>query len=119
VELWSWTLTAIGAFGLYMVGREKTWGWVVNLAAQPLWAVFAIVTQQYGFIVSSALYASVYGHNLLAQRRRDRRNDSLRESLRQAAENEGKIPRRYPRCDECGGAYIHFRHCSEEGTPIR
>lgn len=88
MELWSWTLTAIGAFGLFMVGREKTWGWIVNLTAQPLWAVFAVVTGQYGFTVSAALYASVYGHNLWAQRRR---NDALREGLRQAAENEGKL----------------------------
>jgi len=64
VEWWSWTLTAVGITGLYLVGRKKTVGWVVGIGAQALWIAFAIATRQYGFIVSAVAYAGVNVYNL-------------------------------------------------------
>ena len=64
MEWWSWTLTAVGITGLYLVGRKKTVGWVVGIGAQALWIAFAIATRQYGFIVSAVAYAGVNVYNL-------------------------------------------------------
>lgn len=66
---WSWLLTAIGVLGLWLSGRRNYWGWCVGLAAQLLWIAYAIVTTQWGFIVSALAYAVVYGRNFIRWRR--------------------------------------------------
>jgi hypothetical protein len=60
MELWSWALAAIGVVGIYFVGKKTLWGWFVLLFNETLWIIYAIVTQQYGFIVSAIAYAAVY-----------------------------------------------------------
>jgi hypothetical protein len=65
-QLWSWTLTAIGVTGLYLAGRRSWTGWAIGLAAQTLWLTYAIVTRQWGFIVSALAYGAVYTRNLRA-----------------------------------------------------
>ena len=57
---WSWVLTAIGVFGIYLTTKKSWWGYVVGLAAQALWITYAIVTRQWGFIASAFAYGSVY-----------------------------------------------------------
>ena len=66
---WSWLLTAVGVFGLYMAGRKVWWAWLIGLGAQVLWLAYAVSTRQYGFIVSAVAYGWVYGKNALAWRR--------------------------------------------------
>lgn len=66
--LWSWVLTAIGIFGLYVAGSKRSWGWLVGLGAQVLWMAYAIQSEQYGFLVSALAYGFVYGRNFLAWR---------------------------------------------------
>lgn len=61
--VWSIVLAAIGITGMYIAGRKSQWGWFIGLAAQILWIVFAIVTAQYGFILSALAYGTVYGRN--------------------------------------------------------
>lgn len=60
---WSWLLTAGGVFGLWLAGRKSPWGWAVGLAMQVLWITYAVVTQQYGFVISAIAYGAVYGLN--------------------------------------------------------
>lgn len=62
-QLWSWLLTAVGVTGLYFAGKKKAWAWFIGLGAQVLWFSYAIVTEQYGFIVSSFAYGWVYLKN--------------------------------------------------------
>ena len=62
---WSWLLTAVGVTGLYLAGQKKRWAWLVGLGAQSLWLAYAMVTQQWGFIVSAAAYGWVYARNAL------------------------------------------------------
>lgn len=62
---WSIALAAIGIFGIYLAGSKSKWGWAVGFFAQVLWFIFAIVTQQYGFILSSVAYGWVYARNYL------------------------------------------------------
>jgi hypothetical protein len=61
---WSWILTAVGVFGLYLAGSKRWQGWAVGLGAQVLWFSYAIATKQYGFIISAFAYGFVYARNL-------------------------------------------------------
>ena len=60
---WSYLLTAVGIFGIYLAGRKNLYGWAVGLGAQVLWIAYAISTEQWGFIVSAFAYGSVYAKN--------------------------------------------------------
>ena len=60
MELWSWILAAIGVSGIYFVGRKTIWGWLILLANEVIWIVYAVSTKQYGFIVSAIAYGVVY-----------------------------------------------------------
>lgn len=67
---WSYLLAAVGVLGLYLAGRRNRWGWFVGLAAQVLWIAYALITTQYGFLVSALAYASVYASNFLKWKRK-------------------------------------------------
>jgi hypothetical protein len=60
VEYWSWLLAVLGVSGMYFVGKKTVWGWLVLLANEVIWVVYAFVTQQYGFIAMAVAYAYVY-----------------------------------------------------------
>lgn len=61
--IWSFALAAVGILGLWLAGRNNKYGWAIGLAAQALWIVYAIATNQPGFIASALAYAAVYGRN--------------------------------------------------------
>ena len=61
--LWSFILTAVGIVGLWLTGRKSRWGFAVGLAAQVLWFLYAILTQQWGFIASCCLFGFLYARN--------------------------------------------------------
>ena len=67
--LWSWLLMAVGVLGLYVAGKKNAAGWAIGVAAQTLWIAYALVTEQYGFIVSALVYGWVYARNFVAWRR--------------------------------------------------
>ena len=69
MEIWSWVLAAIGVSGIFFVGQKTIWGWLVLLANEVLWTVYAVVTQQYGFIFSAIAYATVYIRSYLHWKR--------------------------------------------------
>lgn len=69
---WSYVLTAVGVFGLYLAGRRIWWAWGVGIGAQVLWFAYAISTEQWGFIVSCLAYGWVYTKNFLAWRHEHR-----------------------------------------------
>lgn len=56
----SWCLAPFGLFGMYVAGLKKTWGWLVSMGTQSLWAVYAIGTGQYGFLIGTCSYFVVY-----------------------------------------------------------
>lgn len=60
---------AVGVFGLWLAGRKSKWGWAVGLGAQALWIIYAIATEQWGFIVSAAIYGAVYAKNFSSWRK--------------------------------------------------
>jgi hypothetical protein len=68
---WSYLLTAVGIFGLWLAGRASTraGGWAVGIGAQTLWIAYAVSTEQWGFIASALLYGSVYIRNFILSRK--------------------------------------------------
>lgn len=64
--LWSYLLASIGILGIYLAGRKSKWGWAVGLFAQTLWIAFALVTKQYGFIISAVAYGLIYAKNFVS-----------------------------------------------------
>jgi hypothetical protein len=60
MEYWSWILAVIGVAGIYFVGKKTLWGWFVLLFNELIWIIYAVITEQYGFIVSAIAYAAVY-----------------------------------------------------------
>lgn len=64
--IWSTILAVIGIFGVYLVGKKNAWGWVVGIIAQLLWAIYSVATGQWGFLISCAAYAWIYGKSFLA-----------------------------------------------------
>ena len=63
--IWSIALAAIGILGLYLAGSKNLWGWAVSFLAQAAWMVFAVMTKQYGFILSALAYGWVYSRNYI------------------------------------------------------
>lgn len=63
LDLWSWILAALGIAQLIMTGRLMRSGWIVGLITSITWATFALVTGAYGFLVSSAVFASIHIYN--------------------------------------------------------
>ena len=63
MSIWSWVLGTLGVTGLLIAGNRVWWGWLINLANESLWVVYAVKTKQYGFILMAAAYALVYARN--------------------------------------------------------
>lgn len=71
---WSWILTAIGITGFFLTGNNVWWGWYVNVACQVPWFIYAIVTEQFGFVWAALFYAGVFGRNAYKSTRDHRRD---------------------------------------------
>jgi hypothetical protein len=69
MEIWSWVLAAIGVSGIFFVGQKTIWGWLILLANECLWIIYAVTTQQYGFIFAALAYATVYIRSFLHWRK--------------------------------------------------
>lgn len=50
IEAWAWVLTTLQIACLWSVGRGWRSAWLLGAAVQPLWIVYAVVTDQIGFI---------------------------------------------------------------------
>ena len=63
-EYWSWVLSCIGGFGIYLAGKKDWRGWAVGIISEVLWLAYAIITRQYGFVFGSILYSTILVNNL-------------------------------------------------------
>lgn len=77
-DIWSWVLTLMGVTCFYLAGQKVWWSWYVGLLTQAVWAAYAIVTGQWGFIVGTVFYTLVYVRNAVAWTRehRERKTES-------------------------------------------
>lgn len=69
--MWSYVLAAIGVTGIFFVGRKTIWGWLVLLVNECLWIVYAVTTEQYGFIFAAIAYGIVYIKSYMLWRQED------------------------------------------------
>lgn len=58
--MWSWILAAIGVTGIFFVGRKHRWAWLWLIFNECLWIIYAVATNQYGFIFAAVAYTLVY-----------------------------------------------------------
>ncbi|ADD81085.1 gp087 [Rhodococcus phage ReqiPoco6] len=56
---WSVILAVIGVAGLYLTTQKNVLGFAIGFSVQILWIIYAVVTGQYGFILSAVAYAVV------------------------------------------------------------
>src|SRR6266508_5024630 len=56
---WSWLLTGLQVMALWAAGAEHRWGWLLGASVQPPWIVYAVLTDQVGFIPGCAISADV------------------------------------------------------------
>jgi nicotinamide riboside transporter PnuC len=59
-QYWSWALALVGVLGIFLVGRKTIWGWPILFINECLWIVYALTTNQYGFILGAIAYGIVY-----------------------------------------------------------
>lgn len=59
----SWCLAPFGLLGMYAVGLKRRWGWAVSMTTQALWAFYAVGTGQFGFLIGTVSYFTVYLKN--------------------------------------------------------
>ncbi len=62
-QWWSWALTIVGVTGFFLAGKKVWWCWYINIACQFLWLAYALVTEQYGFLVGVVVYSIVFIKN--------------------------------------------------------
>lgn len=60
MNIWSWILGAVSVCTVYIALHGKWYAWAVGWFAQALWAIYAILTNQYGFLVSCIAFVAVY-----------------------------------------------------------
>jgi hypothetical protein len=64
-----WGLVTAGIIGTNLAGRNIPWGWLLLVSLQPLWISYALVTEQYGFVVGSVCYGIGQLNGFLRSRR--------------------------------------------------
>jgi len=67
----SYCLAPFGLLGMAVVGRKKTWGWLLSMSTQVLWATYAVGTGQFGFLLGTVSYFVIYLKSWLKWRRDD------------------------------------------------
>lgn len=70
--VWSFILAVVGILGLWVAGSNRWYGWAIGLGAQLLWVIYALVSNQYGFLLSAFGYGFVYARNIITARKRER-----------------------------------------------
>jgi nicotinamide riboside transporter PnuC len=63
--IWSYTLAGLGVLSLYLTGKKLKSGWVVGLVNSGLWIIYAITTNQLGFLLSAFVFIWVQAKNWL------------------------------------------------------
>lgn len=64
LAVWSWVLTVVSIFGVWLTGRNPRAGWIFAVFNQQIWLTWALATGQWGFAVQSVAFSLVYARNL-------------------------------------------------------
>lgn len=63
---------AVGVTGLFLAGKKRKVGWAIGIGVQLLWIAYAIVSKQWGFIISAIVYGAVNSINWRRWQREER-----------------------------------------------
>jgi hypothetical protein len=74
---WSFGLSALGIVVQILAGPKPKWAWIVGMASQVPWWVYAVVSNQWGFFVSSTIYFIVYAVHYWRLRHKERVQEVL------------------------------------------
>jgi hypothetical protein len=66
---WSIGLSVLGIIVQALAGPRPKWAWIVGMASQVPWWVYAVVSDQWGFFVSSTIYFVIYAVHHMHLRR--------------------------------------------------
>lgn len=98
-------LGVVGITGIFIAGKGKWQGWALGLAIQPVWFIFAIVTEAYGLLLICFGYAFVYANNLIKWRR-DHIIDQCAHTNARSWVRTIKNVQYVQRCPDCKKAWI-------------
>lgn len=60
---WDYILSAIGLTGFFLAGKKLWWSWYINILNQVFWAIYSITTEQWGFMIATAIYFILFSRN--------------------------------------------------------
>jgi hypothetical protein len=60
MEYWSYLLAVVGITGIFFVGKKTAFGWLILFVNEILWITYALISQQYGFLLMAIAYMIVY-----------------------------------------------------------
>jgi nicotinamide riboside transporter PnuC len=69
---WSVCLTVGSLTCNVLIGRKQSVGWLLAVALQLLWAVYAVTSEQWGFIASALAFGVINTWNYVKWRRAER-----------------------------------------------
>ena len=64
-DWWPWLLTGLQVTALWAAGMKRRWGWLLGASVQPPWIVYAVLTDQLGFVPGCAVSAAVQVYSYL------------------------------------------------------
>jgi len=59
-------LAAGGIIQIYLTGKKIRAGWLVGIGTSIAWVIFALHTNQFGFIISAAVFSAIHVKNYIA-----------------------------------------------------
>jgi hypothetical protein len=62
-QILSWVVGAVGITGFFLAGKRVWWAWYVNIGCQAIWVAFAIVSNNYAFLITAFFYTIVFSKN--------------------------------------------------------
>lgn len=93
----SFALAPFGLFGMYIAGKRLAWGWMFSIFTQVLWVTYALAITQYGMIIGSMGYLTVYIKNYRKWRNQPEiilssdESRALRNELSRLSENDADM----------------------------
>jgi len=62
--LWlSWVLAILSLIGMWNIGKSRLWAWIYLGILEILWTFYGILTEQYGFLLLTMGYITIYTIN--------------------------------------------------------
>lgn len=57
---WSWILSGVGLLSLWQITKWNRTGFITGLVVEALWLIYAIQTEQWGFLPAVVIFSVVY-----------------------------------------------------------